>query len=74
MVQINDDFFEDLTPESTKALLKDLAEGKKVKVGPQTHQRNCEGPQGKTTLFEKPPGPQSVEFKPLPPPPPPPAS
>jgi NADH dehydrogenase (ubiquinone) flavoprotein 2 len=53
MVQINDDFFEDLTPESTKKLLRDLREGKPVKVGPQTERRNSEGPLGRTSLKGK---------------------
>ena len=49
---------EDLTPESTVALLETLKAGKTPKVGPQTGGRkNCEGPQGKTTLFAAPAGP-----------------
>lgn len=50
MLQIGDDFYEDLTVESTNKLLDDLRAGKKVKVGPQTNRNNCEGPQGRTTL------------------------
>jgi len=58
MLQIGDDYFEDLTPESTVALLETLKAGKTPKVGPQTGGRkNCEGPQGKTTLFAAPAGP-----------------
>jgi len=50
MVQINDDNFEDLTYDSTVALLEALAEGRPVKVGPQIdRQVSCpEG--GPTTL------------------------
>lgn len=36
MVQINDDFYEDLTAETMKDLIKTLAKGGKVKVGSQT--------------------------------------
>jgi len=58
MMQINEEYYEDLTPESTVALLEKLKKGQPVKVGPQTGKRkNCDGPQGKTTLFENPPGP-----------------
>ncbi|MFG1400816.1 NADH-quinone oxidoreductase subunit NuoE [Xanthobacter sediminis] len=42
MVQINDDFFEDLTPESLEKLLDDLAAGRPVKVGPQNGRHGCE--------------------------------
>ncbi len=35
MVQINDDYYEDLTPENFAALLDDLAAGRAVKVGSQ---------------------------------------
>ncbi len=35
MVQINDDYYEDLTPKTMATILKDLSEGKKVKAGPQ---------------------------------------
>ena len=43
MVQINDDYFEDLTTESMVKLLDDLAAGKKVKVGSQIG-RKCSEP------------------------------
>jgi NADH-quinone oxidoreductase subunit E len=45
MVQINDDYFEDLTPESMEKIIDDLAAGKKVKVGPQVD-RQCSAPVG----------------------------
>jgi NADH-quinone oxidoreductase subunit E len=35
-VQINDDYYEDLTPESMKEILNMLAENKKPKIGSQT--------------------------------------
>jgi len=40
MLQINDDFFEDLTPDLTKAILTDLKSGKSPKIGSQTG-RQC---------------------------------
>ncbi len=35
MVQINDDYYEDLTPENFAKLLDDLAAGRPVKTGSQ---------------------------------------
>lgn len=43
VVQINDDFFEDLTPEIMDKLLDDLAAGKEVKCGSQIG-RQCSAP------------------------------
>ncbi len=43
MLQINDDYFEDLTPEILEKLLDDLAAGKEVKPGPQNG-RNASEP------------------------------
>ncbi|HRJ69982.1 MAG TPA: NADH-quinone oxidoreductase subunit NuoE, partial [Beijerinckiaceae bacterium] len=45
MVQINDDFYEDLTPDSLNTLLDDLAAGRKVRIGPQNGRRSSE-PEG----------------------------
>lgn len=45
MVQINDDYYEDLTPENFAALLDNLKAGKKVKLGPQVD-RSCSEPLG----------------------------
>lgn len=50
MVQINDDFYEDLTPESMVAVLSDLAAGKKPAVGPQSKRMSSEPIEGLTTL------------------------
>lgn len=56
MIQVNNhEFYENLTPESMKALLETWKAGKKPKVGPQTSQKGCEGPLGKTSLFTTPP-------------------
>ena len=49
MVQINDDYYEDLTPENFAALLDDLAAGKPVKVGSQTGRVGSEPTDGKLT-------------------------
>jgi len=46
MVQINDDYFEDLTADSIVGIIDDLAAGKKVKVGSQLG-RQCSAPVAK---------------------------
>ena len=50
MVQINDDYFEDLTPENFNTLLDDLAAGREVKVGSQSGRTTSEPATGLTTL------------------------
>jgi NADH-quinone oxidoreductase E subunit len=50
MAQINDDYYEDLTPENTVTLLKALAEGKPVKTGSQTGRRGSQAKSGPTSL------------------------
>ena len=45
MVQINNDYYEDLTPESFNKLLDDLAAGRPVKKGPQSA-RHASEPEG----------------------------
>jgi NADH-quinone oxidoreductase subunit E len=52
MVQINDDNFEDLTYDTTIALLEALAEGKPVKIGPQIDRQVSAPEGGPTTLVE----------------------
>jgi NADH-quinone oxidoreductase E subunit len=52
MMQINDDYYEDLTPENTKAVLDALAKGEKPKVGPQSARHTSEPATGLTTLTE----------------------
>lgn len=42
MVQINDDYYEDLTPESLGKLIDDLGAGKPVKIGPQNGRKASE--------------------------------
>ncbi len=53
MVQINDDYYEDLTPDLLVALLDDLAAGRPVKVGPQNG-RHASEPEGAVTTLQDP--------------------
>lgn len=53
MVQINDDFYEDLTPELMEKVLSDLAAGKKPDVGSQTGRRGSCAQNGPTSLKNK---------------------
>ena len=53
MVQINDDYFEDLTPDVMKQLLGDLKQGNPVKVGPQNGRQSSMALKGTTTLVEQ---------------------
>lgn len=48
-MQINDDFYEDLTPETTIKVLSGLAKGQKVKPGPQSNRLKSENSAGLTT-------------------------
>jgi NADH-quinone oxidoreductase subunit E len=50
MVQINDDFYEDLTPETLGRVLDELAAGRKPKTGSQTGRRGSMAEGGPTTL------------------------
>lgn len=52
MVQINDDFYEDLTPESLSRLLDDLAAGRPVTPGPQIDRQFSAPAGGLTSLTE----------------------
>lgn len=53
MVQINDDFYEDLTPESLTAILGRLRNGVDVAPGPQIDRVNS-APEGGTTVLTEP--------------------
>eukprot|EP00968_Pinguiococcus_pyrenoidosus_P028176 scaffold7673_cov258-Pinguiococcus_pyrenoidosus.AAC.13 len=62
MVQLNDDYYECLTPETTVALLEACKRGEKPAMGawgslPMNGQVSCEGPLGKTCNLEEPHGP-----------------
>ena len=50
MVQINDDYYEDLTPENFASLLDDLAAGRPVKTGSQIGRVSSEPVGGLTSL------------------------
>ena len=50
MVQINEDYYEDLTPENFETLLDDLEAGRPVKVGSQIGRRTSEPVGGLTSL------------------------
>ncbi|KZT44139.1 putative NADH-ubiquinone oxidoreductase 24 kDa subunit mitochondrial precursor [Sistotremastrum suecicum HHB10207 ss-3] len=57
MMAVNDDFYEDLTPKTTKAILDAFASGKKPKPGPQSGRHTSENSAGLTALTSKPYGP-----------------
>lgn len=50
MMQIGDDFYEDLTPENSRALLDAFARGDTPKAGPQNSRHTSEPEGGATTL------------------------
>jgi NADH-quinone oxidoreductase E subunit len=56
MVQINDDFYEDLTPETLAKVLDELAAGRQPKIGPQVDRLNSAPIGGMTTLKDSPKG------------------
>lgn len=53
MVQINDDYYEDLTPESMKQLLIELKSGRPVTIGPQNGRVASMSEAGTTTLVDQ---------------------
>lgn len=54
MIQINDDYYEDLDAESTRTILEALRAGGTPKPGSQSGRRSCEPKGGPTTLKELP--------------------
>ena len=52
MMQVGDDYYEDLTQETTEAILDALARGEKPKPGPQNGRRSSEPAGGPTTLHD----------------------
>jgi NADH-quinone oxidoreductase subunit E len=54
MVQINDDYYEDLTPENFNKLLDDLAAGRPVRKGSQTGRVSSEPEPRKGTTLDDP--------------------
>lgn len=57
MIQVNDDYYEDLTAESTLEILKDLKNGKTPPPGPKNGRFAAEPAGGLTSLTSEPPGP-----------------
>jgi NADH dehydrogenase (ubiquinone) flavoprotein 2 len=53
MIQINDDFYEDLTPQRMGQILDALAEGKDVPAGSQTGRKGSMAITGPTTLKDR---------------------
>jgi NADH dehydrogenase (ubiquinone) flavoprotein 2 len=53
MIQVNDDYYEDLTPESMKKLLVMLGRGEKPPVGSQTGRKTSMALSGPTTLKDE---------------------
>lgn len=65
MIQMNDDYYECLTPKTTIELLEACKKGNPPKMGkwgslPMNGQVSCEGPQGKTTMLNGPHGPEHM--------------
>ena len=52
MMQIGDDYYEDLDPDTTRAILSVLKQGGKPKVGSQIGRQSCEPKSGLTSLKE----------------------
>ncbi len=52
MMQINDDYYEDLDPTSTESILTELRLGETPKTGSQIGRKSCEPSSGLTTLTE----------------------
>ncbi|KAI0035956.1 thioredoxin-like [2Fe-2S] ferredoxin-domain-containing protein [Vararia minispora EC-137] len=57
MMVVHDDFYEDLTPETTRRLLDAFAKGERPKSGPQSGRHTSENSAGLTALTSKPYGP-----------------
>ena len=61
MMQIGDDYYEDLTPESVAAILDALARGEKPKAGSQIGRRGAEPAGGLTSLTASPGAPSGPD-------------
>ncbi|XP_072425970.1 NADH dehydrogenase [ubiquinone] flavoprotein 2, mitochondrial isoform X2 [Chiloscyllium punctatum] len=57
MVQINDNYYEDLTPKDMEEIIDELKAGKIPKPGPRSGRFSCEPANGLTSLLEPPKGP-----------------
>ncbi|XP_026311788.1 NADH dehydrogenase [ubiquinone] flavoprotein 2, mitochondrial isoform X2 [Piliocolobus tephrosceles] len=57
MVQINDNYYEDLTPKDIEEIIDELKAGKIPKPGPRSGRFSCEPAGGLTSMTEPPKGP-----------------
>ncbi|XP_078365515.1 NADH dehydrogenase [ubiquinone] flavoprotein 2, mitochondrial-like [Oculina patagonica] len=57
MMQINDNYYEDLSAKDTEEIIDDLLAGRTPKAGPRSGRFSCEPAGGLTTLTEPPKGP-----------------
>ncbi|XP_010210056.1 PREDICTED: NADH dehydrogenase [ubiquinone] flavoprotein 2, mitochondrial [Tinamus guttatus] len=57
MVQINDNYYEDLTPKDIEEIIDELKAGRVPKPGPRSGRFSCEPAGGLTSLTEPPKGP-----------------
>jgi len=57
MMSINDDYYEDLTPETTVQIIEEIQAGKVPKAGPWSERFASEPNGGLTSLTAEPPGP-----------------
>ncbi|KAG0006036.1 NADH dehydrogenase flavoprotein subunit 2 [Entomortierella chlamydospora] len=57
VLAVNDDYYEDLTPDTTVKVLESLKSGKPLKAGPQSGRHTCEPKGGLTSLTSEPTGP-----------------
>lgn len=58
VLAINDDYYEDLTEETTKILIDRMKRGDPLpKPGPMSGRKSCEPAGGLTSLIDPPPGP-----------------
>lgn len=57
VLAVNDDYYEDLTSETTIKVLQSLKAGKPIKAGPQSGRLTCEPKGGLTSLTSEPTGP-----------------
>jgi len=54
MLSVGDDYYEDLTAETTVKILEAFKRGERPLPGPQNGRKTCEPSGGKTTLTEEP--------------------
>jgi len=57
MMQVNDDYYEDLSVKDTEEIIEDLKAGKQPRPGPRSGRFSCEPNGGLTSLASEPTGP-----------------